>query len=265
MHERRRLALLIEYDGAEFHGYQEQGELRTVQQVVQDTLRDLTGEADLEIFGSSRTDQGVHARGLVCHVDTACSVPVDRLPLAMNSRLPSDVALLAAAEVDPGFHARHDAIGKIYTYRYYLSSARPVLARNQAAHVFGPVDQAAMERAIPWLVGTHDFNAFMDHNNNPRKTTIRTLQELQLSCEGPLLTLTVHGNGFLYHMVRILAGTLLYIGQGKIAADDIPAILISRNRRLAGKTMPPQGLCLDAVLYPDNPFQTIPSFDGGQK
>ncbi len=208
MIERRRLALLIEYDGAGFHGYQEQGELRTVQQVVQDTLRDLSGEADLEIYGSSRTDQGVHARGLVCHVDTACAVPVDRLPLAMNSRLPSDVALLAAAEVAPGFHARHDAIGKIYTYRYYLSSARPVLARNQAAHVFGPVDLAAMQRAIPLLVGTHDFNAFMDHNNNPRKTTIRTLQQLRLDQDGALLTLTVRGNGFLYHMVRILAGTL---------------------------------------------------------
>lgn len=267
MQEQRRLALLIEYDGAEFHGYQEQGGLRTVQQVFQNAMRELTCETDLQIFGSSRTDQGVHARGLVCHVDTACAVPVDRLPQAMNSRLPADVALLAAAEAEPNFHARHDAIGKVYTYRYHLSSNRPVLARNQAAHVFGPVDVPAMEQAIPLLVGTHDFYAFMDHNNNPRLTTIRTLQSLQLSRQGETLELTVRGNGFLYHMVRILAGTLLYIGQGKLSPDDLPAILASRNRRLAGKTMPPQGLCLESVLYPRNPFQShaIPSPEGGPR
>lgn len=249
--DRRRLALLVEYDGRDFHGYQTQGELRTVQKTLTDHLSVLADEPDLEIFASSRTDQGVHARGLVCHVDTACAVPVDRLALAMNSRLPEDLTLVEAVEAPPHFHARHDAVGKIYTYRYYLASSRPAIARTQSAHVFGPVDLAAMTAAVPFLVGTHDFHAFMDSNNNPRHSTIRTIERLDLQQEGPLLTLTVQGNGFLYHMVRILAGTLLYVGQHRIQPEDLPAILKSRDRRLAGKTMPPQGLCLERVFYPE--------------
>jgi len=246
----RRIALLLEYDGFDFHGFQEQGDLRTVQRVVQEALRDLSGEADLQIYSSSRTDQGVHARGLVCHLDTALNVPLDRLPLALNNRLPDDVALLAAAPVPAHFHARHDAAGKIYTYRYYLSSTRPVLLRHQAAHVFGPVDLDRMRDALPGLCGTHDFYAFMDQNNNPKHSTIRTIHRLELERDGPLLTLKVQGSGFLYHMVRILAGTLLAVGQNRIDPGAIGQILRSRDRRLAGKTMPPQGLCLESVLYP---------------
>jgi len=253
----RRIALLLEYDGYDFHGFQDQGELRTVQQVVQNALRDLSGESDLQIISSSRTDQGVHARGLVCHLDTALNVPLDRLPLALNNRLPDDVALLAAAEAPPGFHARYDAVGKIYTYRYYLSPTRPVLSRHQAPHVFGPVDLDRMREALPYLCGTHDFYAFMDQNNNPKQTTIRTIHQLDLTFDRPFLTLHVNGNGFLYHMVRILAGTVLAVGQGKIKPQDIPQILRSRDRRLAGKTMPPQGLCLETVLYPFPLFEPM--------
>ncbi|MDD2534026.1 MAG: tRNA pseudouridine(38-40) synthase TruA [Eubacteriales bacterium] len=252
--EIRRLALLIEYDGAAFHGFQEQGNIRTVQKVLTDALTELTGESDLEVYSSSRTDQGVHARGLVCHVDTACPVPVERLPMALNSHLPDDLALIKAVECQPDFHARHDATGKIYTYRYYLASARPVVWRNLAAHVFGGLDIAAMRRAIPYLTGTHDFHAFMDSNNNPRRSTIRTLEQLELQIDGQMLTLVVRGNGFLYHMVRILAGTLLYVGQGRLQPEDLPGILIARDRRKAGKTMPPQGLCLEQVFYPTNLF-----------
>jgi tRNA pseudouridine38-40 synthase len=253
----RRIALLLEYDGYDFHGFQDQGELRTVQQVVQNALRDLSGEADLQIISSSRTDQGVHARGLVCHLDTALNVPLDRLPLALNNRLPDDVALLAATEAPPGFHARYDAVGKIYTYRYYLSPTRPVLFRHQAPHVFGPVDLDRMREALPYLCGTHDFYAFMDQNNNPKHTTIRTIHQLDLTFDRPFLTLHVNGNGFLYHMVRILAGTVLAVGQDKIRPQDIPQILRSRDRRLAGKTMPPQGLCLETVLYPFPLFEPM--------
>ncbi len=257
--ERRRLALLIEYDGENFHGYQEQGDLRTVQKVLTEALSELTGESDLVLFASSRTDQGVHARGLVCHVDTACQIPCDRLPMALNCRLPDDLALLQAIESPIGFHARHDAIGKIYTYRYYLSSARPVLSRLQSAHVFLPVNIEKMQQAILYLLGTHDFHAMMDSNNNPRHSTIRTIKRLELTQKGPELTLTVEGNGFLYHMVRILAGTLLYVGLDRIRPEDLSEILKSRDRRQAGKTMPPQGLCLEKVFY------TTELFAGGQR
>jgi tRNA pseudouridine38-40 synthase len=253
---RQRLALLVEYDGTSFNGFQSQGasSLRTVQDVLQVHLRDLAGEPDLELISSSRTDKGVHAAGLVCHVDTACPVPAGRLPQALNSRLPEDVALLAAAPAPLDFHARYQAVSKTYTYRYFLSGVRPVLLRNRSAHVHGPVDRAAMDRAIPYLVGTHDFYAFMDHNNNPKRSTIRTVESLELCHSDSLLTLTVRGSGFLYHMVRILAGTLLSVGQDKIAPEEIPAILKSRDRRLAGKTMPPQGLCLEQVHYPQDLF-----------
>jgi tRNA pseudouridine38-40 synthase len=250
----RRLALLLEYDGRKFCGFQRQPGLRTVQQTVETALRQLSGDENLTVVGSSRTDQGVHARGLVCHLDAALPIPPERLPLALNSLLPEDVALLAAREVAPTFHARHDAVGKIYSYRFYVSRTRPVTARHTAAHVPQPVDLEAMRQAADALCGTHDFLALMDQNNNPRPCTVRTIESITLEQTGTLLTMTVCGSGFLYHMVRILAGTLLAAGQGKIQPAEIESLLKSGNRRLAGKTMPPQGLCLEAVRYPEPLF-----------
>lgn len=248
MQPERNLALLVEYDGTAFHGWQSQAADRTVQQVLAQSIAELTGEAAVQLTGCSRTDAGVHARGHVSHFRTACRIPADRLPLALNSRLPADVTVLAACEVPDDFHARFHTAGKIYCYRFWLHASRPALARHQTCHVHGAVDLAAMREAANHLLGRHDFISLMDQGS-PVHSTVRTIRAIDLTQNGPLLTLTVEGDGFLYHMVRIIAGTLLYAGQGKIAAADLPAIIAGRDRRQAGKTMPPQGLCLEKVLY----------------
>jgi tRNA pseudouridine38-40 synthase len=259
----RHIALLVEYDGTDFHGWQSQATGRTVQQVLQSALIELTGEPDLVLYGSSRTDAGVHARGHVSHFSLTCPIPVDRVPLALNSHLPDDVAVIQACEVPADFHARFSAVGKIYTYRYWLHPYRSPLTSRQASHVHIPVDLAAMRQATRHFIGTHDFAALMDVGNPGRiRSTVRTIQALDLTQDGPMLTMTVQGNGFLYHMVRILAGTLLYVGLGKIAPGDIPAVLESRSRRRAGKTMPPQGLCLEKVFYRPDLFDSSDRMSG---
>lgn len=251
------LALLVEYDGTAFHGWQSQAMDRTVQQVLQQALRELTAEGDLQLHGCSRTDAGVHARGHVSHFLTACKIPPARLPLALNSRLPADVTVLAATVVPDDFHARFHTVGKVYAYRYWLHPSRPALARHRVCHIHSPVDVLAMQAAARHFLGTHDFTALMDMGS-PAHSPVRTIERIDIRPDGSLLTLLVQGDGFLYHMVRILAGTLLYVGLGKLNADDIPVILASRDRRRAGKTMPPQGLCLESVFYQPALFGMAP-------
>jgi tRNA pseudouridine38-40 synthase len=244
----RKIALLAEYDGTLFNGWQAQAKGRTVQQTLLKAIWELTGEDDLNLVGSSRTDAGVHARGHVSHFSTASKIPCDRLPLALNSHLPPDLAVRAACEVAGDFHAQYSARAKIYTYRFCPQRTRPALDRHQACHVTGSFDLAAMRAALPALLGQHDFSAFVDTGSCERNP-VRTIHDLSLALEGPLVILTVQGDGFLYHMVRILAGTLLAVGQHKLQPGDVPGILAGRDRKKAGKTMPPQGLCLERVLY----------------
>lgn len=244
----RRLALLTEYDGSAFCGWQIQAGQRTVQQVLRDALIRLTGEQDLQLAGCSRTDAGVHARGHVSHFQTASRIPADRLHLALNSILPPDVTVRAACAVPADFHARFAARAKTYTYRIVNQPCRPAVGRAQLCHVPGRLDLEAMALALPALIGRQDFRAFRDAGGSNR-TTIRTVQLVRLSVREPLITLTIRGDGFLYHMVRIIMGTLLAVGQGKIAAGQVAAILEAGDRSAAGKTMPPQGLCLEQVRY----------------
>lgn len=244
----RRLALLTEYDGSDFNGWQAQARGRTVQQTLMKALQELTGEPDLHLAGSSRTDAGVHARGHVSHFRTQTRIPADRFPLAINSRLPDDLAVCAACEVDSDFHAQYHAMGKIYTYKIWRSSSRPAIMRRQVCHVPGPLDLDLMCEAMPILIGKHDFRAFMDVGSCDRNP-VRTIQGLSLSVDGPLAVIKVQGDGFLYHMVRILAGTLVAIAQKKISVADLPHILEAGDRKLSGKTMPPEGLCLEQVFY----------------
>jgi tRNA pseudouridine38-40 synthase len=250
----RKIALLTEYDGSAFNGWQAQAKGRTVQQTMEQALRELTGEDHPVLIGSSRTDAGVHARGHVSHFKTGSRIPCDRLPLAMNSVLPPDISVLAACQVPPEFHAQHQATGKIYTYRYWPQKCRPALDRRQTCHVTGPFDLAAMREALPCLAGRHDFTAFMDTGSCERQP-VRNLQKLELTEDGTEVVLTVCGDGFLYHMVRIIAGTLLLVAQRKIQPGSLTAILNGRDRKAAGKTMPAQGLCLEQVFY-DPPLFT---------
>jgi tRNA pseudouridine38-40 synthase len=245
---KRKIALLTEYDGTDFNGWQAQAKGRTIQQTMAQALRELTGEDRPVLIGSSRTDAGVHARGHVSHFTTESRIPCDRLPIALNSVLPPDISVQAACVVPPQFHAQYSAAGKIYTYHFWPQKSRPALCRRLTCHVPGPFDVAAVQAALPYLAGRHDFTAFMDLGSCERQP-VRTLYKLALDENGPEVVLTISGDGFLYHMVRIIAGTLLLVAQGKIRPDSLPDILAARDRRAVGRTMPPQGLCLEKVLY----------------
>ncbi|NLO35001.1 MAG: tRNA pseudouridine(38-40) synthase TruA [Clostridiaceae bacterium] len=244
---RQYLALLTEYDGSAFSGWQIQPRQRTVQAVLRDAIRTLTGE-DIRLTGCSRTDAGVHARGHVSSFSACSRIVPEKWPLALNSVLPPDISVQAAATVPEAFNARRDARGKIYSYTIWRPAARPAILRRTCAHVPGRLDLDAMAGALPLLLGRRDFRALCDAGS-PALTTMRTIQALRLISRGPLVTLYVQGDGFLYHMMRILTGTLLAVAEGKLTACQMTAIIESGDRRKAGKTMPPEGLCLEHVQY----------------
>lgn len=244
----RHLALLTEYDGSAFNGWQAQARGRTVQQTLVAALEKITGECGIVLYGSSRTDSGVHARGHVSHFRSETRIPADKLPLAMNSLLPPDISVLSACDTDADFHAQYHAQGKIYTYQIWNHAIRPAIDRFRCSHVPGPLDLDALAVAIPCLVGKHDFSAFTDTGSCERNP-VRTLFSLKLNVAGPRISLQFHGDGFLYHMIRILAGTLLAVAQGKINGEDLPDLIVAGDRKRVGKTMPPQGLCLERVIY----------------
>lgn len=257
---KRRIALLTAFDGSAFCGWQIQEGQPSVQQAMRDVLIRLTGEENVQLTGCSRTDSGVHARAHVSHFDSATRIPMNRLPQAMNAFLPTAVAVRAAREVAPDFHARFQAKGKIYRYRIWHDPIRPALMRAFAVHLPGPLDRGAMAEAAALLPGRRDFAAFRDAGGTVRSTT-RTLWRCELDFAGPLITLTVEGDGFLYHMVRVIAGSLVAVGQGKMTPADLLRVLASGDRALAGQTMPPQGLCLENVRYEPDLFPGLGDTD----
>lgn len=246
----RHLKLTVEYDGTAFHGWQEQQgkpRVRTVQGVMRKRLWQLTGE-DVEPLAASRTDAGVHARGQVVRIITAATIPLDRWPLAANSVLPPDVAVKEAVEVSPGFHPILDATQKIYSYTMFNAPARSPMWRHYSLHVPGAVEVPVMNQAAAYLVGTHDFSSFCAAGSTARTRT-RTVYAAGWNSKGLVIRFTITADGFLYHMVRIIVGTLLRVGQGKLPPAAIAEILAAADRNAAGPTVPPQGLCLEEVRY----------------
>jgi len=245
----RSIALLTEYDGTRFIGWQSQREGRTVQGVLEGALCALFSQP-VRLTGCSRTDGGVHAHGHVSHFRADGSIPTGRIPYALNAALPDDIAVRSAVEVPAEFHARYAARAKRYSYRIWNAPIRPAIDRHTACHAPRPLDLEAMRAAALPMLGRHDFSAFMAAGSSV-KTTVRTLYELQVlaSPPDPVVTITVTGDGFLYNMVRILAGTLLYAGLGKIPPGEIAGILERGDRRRAGKTLPARGLTLQSVYY----------------
>ena len=244
----RRVALLLSYDGTAYAGWQRQQNALAVQQVVEQALSRLVG-TPVGITGASRTDAGVHALGQVVHFDTKATIPAEKLPYALNTMLPADVRALAGADVPEDFHARFSACGKRYVYRIHNAPHASALERDHTAHVPVRLDIAAMRRALPALLGTHDFAAFQAAGGTA-KTTVRTLDQADLSQSGDELRLTVGGNAFLYNMVRIIAGTMLEIGKGKLGEDAFAKALQSGDRLTLGVTAPARGLTLCEVRYP---------------
>jgi tRNA pseudouridine38-40 synthase len=249
----RRLRLVLEYDGTDFAGWQIQPEQRSVQGVVEEALREITGET-LRLTAAGRTDTGVHARGQVAHVDSDCGLAPPALERALNAVLPRDVAVVGIDEVASDFHARHAATGKLYVYRILNRVApSPVRARH-AWHMRAPLDVAAMALAAKDVLGTHDFSAFRSARGGPREdeNPRRTLYRFDVTPESDdEIRIVAHGRSFLRHMVRNLTGTLVEIGQGKHPPSALGSILASCDRMKAAPSAPAHGLCLERVFYGD--------------
>ncbi|MFA5514897.1 MAG: tRNA pseudouridine(38-40) synthase TruA [Desulfuromonadales bacterium] len=243
----RKIRLTVEFDGTAYSGWQLQANGLSVQEVAETALARLTGET-IRLVSSGRTDAGVHARGMTVHFRTARDLPLHVFREGMNHLLPADVAVREAAEAPATFHARHSAWGKWYRYTICNAPARSPLAARTSWHLRAPLDRQAMEKAAPAFVGRHDFSAFRASGCNARGA-IREIFSFAINPEGELLHIDVKGGGFLRHMVRIMVGTLVEVGQGKRLWTDIPQLLSAGKRVDAGVTAPPQGLCLMEVWY----------------
>jgi tRNA pseudouridine38-40 synthase len=243
----RRVLITVSYDGTAYVGWQRQLNGISIQQRVEEALFALVGETT-PVTGASRTDAGVHALGQCAHFDTRSSIPADRFPFALNTHLPPDIKVTEGREVDAFFHARFDAVGKTYTYRIHNSPHPSALYRNYMAHVPVKLKLKAMNLALKDLFGTHDFAAFQAVGGTA-KTTVRTLTHIELSAEDERLTLIVQGNSFLYNMVRIIAGTLIEIGKGKLETDCFRKAIDTGDRLCLGPTAPACGLELTQVFY----------------
>lgn len=243
----RNIKLVIEYDGTAYNGWQSQKNGMGIEDVIKKAVYVLTDE-DVKLIGSGRTDAGVHACGQVANFFTVSSIPGDKFAFALNSKLPYDIVIRESCEVSADFHARYSAVRKTYRYVLYNSVMPSALLYNRTCHVSGFLDLEKMKDAAGYLVGTHDFDAFRAKGSFT-SSTIRTIYDINIGTEGMLINIDVTGNGFLYNMVRIIAGTLVYVGTGKIDPVMIKDIIQKRNRVLAGKTLIPGGLYLMKVDY----------------
>ncbi len=247
----RNLKLVISYDGTDFAGWQRQPHQRTVQQVLEESLLQLTG-VEPPTNASGRTDAGVHALGQVLHFYTASRHPPEIFVKALNAMLPPDVRVLGASEVSQAFHATLDAKSKLY--RYVIDNGRVAnpFQLRYAYHVYQSLDIAAMNRAASALKGRHDFRSF--ETNWPNRTSsVRTIFHLAVSRMGDFVWVDVEADGFLYNMVRSIAGTLIQVGIGRWPESKVAEALRAEDRRQAGPTAPPQGLFLVRVRYAGDP------------
>ena len=242
-----KIKLTVEYDGTEYCGWQIQPNGITIQQRLNEAVMAITGE-QAQVTGSGRTDSGVHAEGQVAHFETSSSIPPERMAPALNSALPSDIRVLKSEAVDDEFHARFCAKKKTYRYKMYLSDTIRPLKDRYSVQIAYPVDILRMKAAAVEFVGTHDFSAFMSSGSEV-KDTVRTVYSAEVVFCGDEITFTVCGNGFLYNMVRIMAGTLVDAGVGKLSVEDVKAAVSGADRSKAGKTMPARGLTLISVEY----------------
>jgi tRNA pseudouridine38-40 synthase len=240
------IKLLIEYDGTAFSGWQRQPNARTVQGDLEKALSDLLIE-DIKVNGSSRTDSGVHAREYPVSFITAGRIPPERIALAVNAKLPDDIRALFSMEMPEGFHARYSSDGKTYSYRMLRRNLPSAIYRNYACMVEESIDLTKMKRAAELFKGSHDFRGFMSTGSSDMNT-VKEMKDITLSEEGDFIILTITASGFLYNMARIIAGTLIDAGMGKIGDSEILRILESGIR---GRSKPAQscGLYLEKVYY----------------
>lgn len=241
------IKLTLQYDGTAYHGWQIQKNAVTIQETLKNAIKKITAE-DVNPVGCGRTDTGVHAENYVCNFHTSSSIPPEKFPYALNSVLPCDIVCLGAQAAEEDFHANRDALGKRYIYRILNRPFPDAFLCRYAWHVKYPLDIEKMRQAAAAFTGEHDFIGFASSGFSV-KTTVREIYSLDAAREGDIITIDISGSGFLYNMVRIIAGTLAETGGGKINPSDMADIIASRDRNRAGITAPPQGLCLKEVFY----------------
>lgn len=245
----RNIKAVIEYDGTDYHGFQIQTKqgVPTIQGTLESCLMRVLKEP-IKVTGAGRTDAGVHAEGQVINFLTNSTIPAEKLPLALNSRLPDDIVVKSVEEVDDDFHAQYGAKGKYYVYRIYHNSIPSVFNRRFAYFVPYKIDPDLISKGCQLFIGTHNFKSFAASGTNV-KSFIRTIFSCEFSKEGDLWEFHIQGSGFLYNMVRIIVGTLLEVGKGKRDLEEVRKALTEGKRSLAGQTAPAHGLSLKKVFY----------------
>lgn len=257
--EQKNYRLKIAYDGTRYYGWEHQPGKETIQGKLEMVLarmegvnpapEDFFGEgAPVEVIGAGRTDAGVHARAMICNTYLKTVRSPEEIRDYMNEYLPDDIAVAEVKEASERFHARYNAVGKTYQYTCFDGPVKPVFNRKYYTYLDTPVDVEAMQRAAEYLVGEHDFKSFCG-NSHMKKSTVRKVDKIDIRRSKGYIYFTFHGTGFLQNMVRILVGTLLEVGIGRMSPEDMPRILEEKNRRSAGPTAPAKGLCLIKVDY----------------
>ena len=243
----RNIKLTIEYDGKDFNGWQKQPNKLNIQGEIEKAIYNITKE-EVDLIGSGRTDAGVHALGQIANFKTNSNISIEKLPLAINSQLKNSIIIKKAEVVDERFHSRYNAKQK--TYRYIINNSKSGTAIYRNLEYCFPIelDVEKMKEATKYFEGEHDFKAFKSSGTSG-KNSVRTIYKAIVKKEGERIIIELTGNGFLYNMVRIISGTLLEVGMGKIAPDEIENIIESKDRQKAGKTLPAHGLYLVEVLY----------------
>lgn len=243
----RNIKLVLQYDGSNYFGWQKQNNGLTVQGVLESAIEELTKEK-IEVVGCSRTDSKVHAREYVCNFKTMSKIPGNKFREALNDKLPEDIVILNSTDVPEEFHSRYYSKGKMYCYTILNSEVRSALDRNFVYHHKGRLDISLMKEACKYLIGTRDFAAFKNTGSSV-KTSERTIFNIEIKEIENYIKIYISADGFLYNMARIIVGTLIEVGNKKIQPNDIEKIIISKDRCKAGKSAPPQGLCLMEVYY----------------
>lgn len=240
--------LIVQYDGTDYAGFQVQPGQRTIQGELEAALSRL-GPNFIRIAGVGRTDAGVHSEGqTVSFRDDRLTVPVERLPYALNALLPKDIRVIGSRLEAESFHARYSALAKTYRYQIYEDEFPNVFLQRYAYWSREPLNWEAIAKCSKLFIGEHDFAAFASSGSSV-KTTVRTMHQVTVDASGPVKTIRFTADGFLYKMVRNIVGTMVEVGRGSLSQDDVHCILASRDRRLAGAAIAPQGLFLESVNY----------------
>ncbi len=243
----RNIKIKIEYDGKNFNGWQKQPDKLNIQGEIERAIFDVTGE-EVELTASGRTDAGVHSLGQTANFKMENNMPIEKIPLAINSKLKKSIRVQTAEEVDGRFHSRYNCKGKKYRYIINNAPIESALYKDLELHISQRLDIEKMREAVKYFVGKHDFSAFKSSGTSS-KNSIREIYKAEIIEDGDRVKIELTGSGFLYNMVRIISGTLVDVGLGKTKPNQIPDIIESKDRGMAGKTLPPQGLYLVEVYY----------------